>query len=54
MVSGATHTNIIFDIVVPYDVKRNEAETRRDIERMVKTIDGTYFAVVNVDKVYVK
>lgn len=54
MVTGPTHTNVIFDIVVPYDIKRSENEIRHDIQIMVKTLDENYFAVVNVDKSYVK
>lgn len=54
MVTGPTHTNVIFDIVVPYDVKRTEAEIQRDIERMVKTLDSNYYAIVHVDKSFVK
>ena len=54
MVTGPTHTNVIFDIVVPYDVKRTEDEIRRDIERMVKTLDENYYATVNVDKSFVR
>lgn len=54
MVTGPTHTNVIFDIVVPYDVRRSEAEIRHDVEIMVKTLDENYFAVVNVDKSFVK
>ena len=54
MVTGPTHTNVIFDIVVPYDVNRTEAEIQRDIERMVKTLDSNYYAIVHVDKSFVK
>ena len=54
MVTGPTHTNVIFDIVVPYEVKRPEAEIRRDIERMVKTLDSNYYAIVHVDKSFVR
>ena len=54
MVTGPTHTNVIFDIVVPYEVKRPEAEIRRDIERMVKTLDENYYATVHVDKSFVR
>lgn len=54
MVTGPTHTNVIFDIVVPYDVNRTEDEIRRDIERMVKTLDENYYATVHVDKSFVR
>ncbi|MEI3153227.1 MAG: hypothetical protein V8S82_06360 [Eubacteriales bacterium] len=54
MVTGPTHTNVIFDIVVPYDVKPNGGEIQPDIERMVKTLDSNYYAIVHVDKSFVK
>ena len=53
MVTGPTHTNVIFDVVVPFDVKKSEDEIREDIETIVKTIDKNYFSVVNIDKSYV-
>ena len=53
MVTGPTHTNVIFDVVVPYDFKKNDDEIRKNIETIVKSIDGNYFSVVNVDRSYV-
>lgn len=53
IVSGPTHTNLIFDVVVPYDVKLAADEVRRRIGALVKELDENYFAVVQVDNSYV-
>lgn len=53
MVTGPTHTNVIFDVVVPFDVEKSDKEIKSDIATMIKTIDKTYNAVVNIDKSYV-
>lgn len=52
MVEGPTHTNVIFDVIVPFEVKKSDSEIREDIETIIKTIDENYFAVVNIDKSY--
>ena len=52
-VPGSTHTNLIFDVVVPYDVKLTVDEVRRRIGALVKELDENYFAVVQVDNSYV-
>lgn len=53
MVQGPTHTNVIFDVVVPYEVKKSDREIREDIDTIIKTIDKSYNAVINIDKSYV-
>ncbi len=53
MVTGPTHTNIIFDVVIPYDLKKSDEEIRGNIETIVKSIDPCYFSVINIDKSYV-
>ena len=50
MVTGPTHTNVIFDIVVPYDLGKSDQELRDNVETIVKSIDQSYFSVVNIDK----
>ena len=54
MVRGATHTNVIFDAVVPYDVDLGEKEAAEKIAALVASLDGTYYAAVNIDKTTVK
>ena len=53
MVTGPTHTNVIFDVVIPYGFKKTDDEIRKNIETIVKSIDGNYFSVVNIDRSYV-
>ena len=50
MVDGNTLTNLIFDIVVPFDVKMERDEIKKEADRLVKTIDKKYNAVVDVDR----
>lgn len=53
MVQGPSHTNVIFDVVVPYSVKASDEEIKKNIQQMVREIDNTYFAVVDIDRAYV-
>ena len=53
LVPGPTHTNVLFDAVLPYDVKLTEEEAKLEIAKLVKTIDPSYFAVVHIDRAYV-
>jgi len=50
MVSGPTHTNVIFDVVVPYRFALSDQELKKTISEKITQLDGNYFAVINVDK----
>lgn len=52
MVAGPTHTNLIFDAVVPTEIKKDEKSVRDEITRLVSELDGNYFAVVKIDRCY--
>ena len=52
MVTGPTHTNVIFDAVVPFGFRLKDEEVCRKIEMAVKTLDGNYCAVVKVEHSY--
>ncbi|MBQ4064837.1 MAG: cation transporter [Clostridia bacterium] len=52
MVVGETHTNLIFDMAVPFDVGRSEEALKADMERLVKVIDPRYFTVIHIDTIY--
>ena len=52
MVTGPTHTNLIFDVAAPFDVKLPDGEIRRQVEEIVSLLDGNYNAVVTVDRIY--
>lgn len=50
IVKGPTHTNIIFDIVVPYQFKLNDQTICSQMQEKIKSLDPNYFAVINIDK----
>lgn len=53
MVAGPTHTNLIFDAVVPFDVDMDREELRHRIATAVRGLEGgNYFAVVKVEGKY--
>ena len=54
MVQGDTHTNLIFDVAVPYECKLTDVEVSNQIKELVKEMpNGRYFAVLQIDRVYV-
>lgn len=52
MVTGPTHTNVIFDAVVPFGFRLSDEEVEERIKTIVRTLDGNYFAVVSVERSY--
>ena len=54
MVAGPTHTNLIFDAVVPYGGELTNAQVEQRIKEAVQTMDGNYYAVVKVENAYVR
>lgn len=52
MVSGPTHTNLIFDVVLPYEIKMNENELISRISDGVKLVRPEYNCVINIDRDY--
>ena len=52
IVPGPTHTNLIFDCVVPFEVKLSHAEIKDRIKDAVKQIDAKYFCVITIDLSY--
>ncbi len=52
VVEGPTHTNIIFDIVVPFDYRNTDEEITDFLKDEIRRLDDSYFAVIQVDKAY--
>ncbi|MBR4941934.1 MAG: cation transporter, partial [Clostridia bacterium] len=50
MVRGEARTNIIFDVVLPFESDMTEAQVKETLALAVKGIDKRYWAVVNVDR----
>ena len=54
IVSGPSHTNLIFDIVVPFKCKLEDEALIEEIQRRVqKEIGANYFTVIQIDRYYV-
>ena len=53
MVPGQTHTNLIFDAVIPFDERLTRQQVADRIRQMVSEIEGDYRAVVKVENSYV-
>lgn len=53
MVQGPTHTNLIFDAVVPYGFETSNENVKMGIESLVEEKWENYFAVVQVEQSYV-
>lgn len=53
VVFGETHTNIIFDINVPFECDIPDDELCSMITKDIKTIDSRYNTVITVDRTYI-
>ncbi len=53
VVRGQTHSNLIFDVVVPHGCPLTDKEITGEMIRRIKKIDPTYFAVITLDRTYV-
>ena len=52
MVAGPTHTNLIFDAVVPFHFRLTDQEVEEKISAAVWALDERYHAVVHVERSY--
>lgn len=53
MVVGKTHTNLIFDVVLPFEFKHTEKEMSKLIQSDVfRTLGREYYCVINFDRNY--
>lgn len=53
MVPGNSHTNLIFDVIIPYNVKLNDDEIKSIVCNAVAEECENCFAVVNIDRPFV-
>ncbi len=52
MVSGPSHTNLIFDVLIPYECKLTEKDIKQEIDNRLKFYDKVYYTVITFDKNY--
>ena len=51
MVFGETHTNILFDVVIPFDSKVTFEQVKKELEEKYKNEDMKYFFVLGLDRI---
>lgn len=54
VVKGPTHTNLIFDMVVPFDFPISDVDLADQIQNKIWKYNPVYFAVIEIDKAYTK
>ncbi|MEG2014130.1 MAG: cation diffusion facilitator family transporter [Clostridia bacterium] len=50
MVKGITHTNLIFDVAIPFESKAKEENVMSQIDAKIKEISEDYFTVITVER----
>lgn len=53
IVSGDTHINLIFDVLIPYDETKQNSEILNELDAIVKKEHPEYFLVITFDRAYV-
>ena len=50
MVIGTTHTNFIFDVVMPFECTLSDEEVKKSVDEKFKKLDPNYYTVLTIDK----
>ncbi len=53
MVTGPTHTNVIFDLVVPYKYYKPDNEVKKNIQELIHCLNNSFFAVIQIDHPFI-
>ncbi len=49
-VAGITHSNLIFDVTVPFEVKETNEQIKEKISSKISELDPNYFTVLTIDR----
>ncbi|MBO7302595.1 MAG: cation diffusion facilitator family transporter, partial [Clostridia bacterium] len=49
-VEGTTHSNLIFDVTVPFEIKENNERVKELVSDKISEIAPNYFAVITIDR----
>lgn len=52
VIDGPTHTNLIFDLITPYQYEMSSDEIRKLIDSKLSKIDERYFAVITIEHAF--
>ncbi|MBR4296336.1 MAG: cation transporter [Clostridia bacterium] len=50
IVPGNTHTNIIFDAAIPFELNKSNEEISSLLEQKIRELDQSFFAVITIDR----
>ena len=50
VVWGVTHSNVVFDMAVPFSLKESDAQIKGRMDQAVKTLDPSYRTVITIDR----
>ena len=50
---GPIHTNLIFDLVIPYNCPREDSEVRAQLAQHIKALSDRYYPVIHVEHSFV-
>ena len=53
VVKGVTHTNLIFDVVIPYQCPKKDPQVIAEITQKIKEKEQNLYAVITIDRSYV-
>lgn len=53
IVSGPTHTNLIFDVLLPAGDETDHIALKKMIDAQIKNLDDSYFSVIQIDHAFV-
>ena len=51
--AGPHHTNLIFDVMVPYGFPLSDAQVRARLDEGIRALSDSYFSVIQVDHSFV-
>lgn len=52
LVKGPTHTNIIFDVLLPMEFKHTDLEVKQYLSSKIAALDPKYYSVIEIDRAY--
>ena len=52
--AGPIHTNLLFDVVVPYGFSMTDVQVKKELSRRIRALNEKYYPVIEVDRSYVE
>ena len=53
MVQGSTHTNLIFDLVIPHGLAMSDDDIVATVKQKIRELPGDHYALINIEKPYI-